>query len=160
MSLALFLAAAAPFADLDAIDRQVAMFTGAPIGAVGGATQGLDRRLRLRPCYSPVALAWRGQAHDTIVAECPDAGGWRLFVPVRAAISGPSGPAAINRGDAVTVAIAGDGFSVSQPGEALDAGGVGAWIRVRAAGRGTARSGGDAMRAQVVRPGLVTLPMP
>ncbi len=107
MSLALFLAAAAPFADLDAIDRQVAMFTGAPIGAVGGATQGLDRRLRLRPCYSPVALAWRGQAHDTIVAECPDAGGWRLFVPVRAAVSGPSGPAAVNRGDAVTVAIAG-----------------------------------------------------
>ncbi len=160
MSLALFIAAAAAFADLDAIDRQVAAFTGAPIGAVGGATQGLDRRLRLRPCLSPLALAWRSGTHDTIVAECPDAGGWRLFVPVRAAVSGPSGPATVNRGDAVTVAIAGDGFSISQPGEALDAGGVGAWIRVRAAGRGTGRSGAEPMRAQIVRPGLVTLPMP
>ena len=84
MSLALFLAAAASFADLDTIDRQVAAFTGAPIGAAGGATQGLDRRLRLRPCYAPLALAWRGQTRDTVVAECPDAGGWRLFVPVRA----------------------------------------------------------------------------
>ena len=77
MSLALFLAAAATFADLDAIDRQVAAFTGAPIGAAGGATQGLDRRLRMRPCYAPLALAWRGDAHDTVVAACPDVGGWR-----------------------------------------------------------------------------------
>ena len=155
MSLALFLAAAASFADLDTIDRQVAAFTGAPIGAAGGATQGLDRRLRLRPCYAPLALAWRGQTRDTVVAECPDAGGWRLFVPVRAAASGPSGPPVVNRGDAVTMAISGDGFSVSQPAEALDAGGVGSWIRVRAAG-----GKGDPLRAQVVRPGLVALPLP
>jgi flagella basal body P-ring formation protein FlgA len=155
MSLALFLAAAAPFADLDMIDRQVAMFTGAPIGAAGGAVQGLDRRLRLRPCYSPLALAWRGGTHDTVVAECPDAGGWRLFVPVRAAASGPSGPPAVNRGDAVTMVISGDGFGVSQPAEALEAGSVGTWIRVRAAG-----GKGDPLRAQIVRPGLVTVPLP
>ena len=155
MSLALFLAAAATFADLDAIDRQVAAFTGAPIGAAGGATQGLDRRLRMRPCYAPLALAWRGDAHDSVVAACPDVGGWRLFVPVKAAPSGPSGPPAVNRGDAVTMAISGDGFTVSQSAEALDAGGVGAWVRVRASG-----GKGEPMRAQVVRPGLVALPLP
>ena len=154
MSLALFLSAAA-FADLDAIDRQVAMFTGAPIGAAGGALQPLDRRLRLRPCNSPLALAWRGGAHDTLVAECPDVGGWRLFVPVRSATGGSSGPPAVNRGDAVTMAITGDGFSVSQPAEALEAGSIGAWIRVRAAG-----GKGDPQRAQIVRPGLVALPLP
>ena len=156
MSLALFLAAAAaPFADLDAIDRQVSAFAGASIGAVGGAVQPLDRRLHLRPCYAPLALAWRGEARDTIVAQCPDAGGWRLFVPIRAAALGPSGPPAVNRGDAVTMAIAGDGFSVSQPAEAMDAGSVGGWIRVRAAG-----GKGPPLRAQIVRPGLVALPLP
>ena len=155
MSLALLLAAATPFADLDAIDRQVAAFTGAPIGAEGGATLPLDRRLRLRPCGSPLALAWRGDRRDTVIADCRDAGGWRLFIPVRAGISGPATSPLINRGDAVTIAVAGDGFSVSQPGEALEAGAQGSWIRVRAAiGKG------GAMRAQVVRPGLVTLPMP
>ena len=154
MSLALFLAAAA-FADLDAIDRQVATYTGAPIGAVGGALQPLDRRLRLRLCNSPLALAWRGDAHDTLVAECPDTGGWRLFVPVKAAAGSPSGAPAVNRGDAVTMAITGDGFSVSQPAQALDAGSIGAWIRVRGVG-----GKGEPQRAQVVRPGLVALPLP
>ena len=155
MSLALIIAAAAAFADLDAIDRQVAMFTGMPVGAAGGAGQPLDRRLRLRPCYSPLALAWRDNAHQTVVAECPDVGGWRLFVPIRAGAQAQSGPPAVNRGDAVTMSISGDGFSVSQPAEALDAGSVGAWVRVRGVG-----GKGDPMRAQVIRPGLVTVPMP
>lgn len=161
MSIALALIlTAAPFADLAGIDRQVAAFTGTGIGMEGGAALPVDRRLRLRTCGAPLALSWRTDRHDSVVVQCPDAGGWRLFVPVRAAVSGPSGPATVNRGDAVTVAIAGDGFSISQPGEALDAGGVGAWIRVRAAGRGTGRSGAEPMRAQIVRPGLVTLQMP
>ena len=159
MSLALILAAAAPFADLAALDRQVALFTGAPIGEAGGATLPLDRRMRLRPCASPIAMAWRpgaaGERRDTIIAECPDAGGWRLFVPVRAGASALTASPVINRGDAVTIAVSGDGFSLSQPGEALEAGAIGAWVRVRAAGGKAAP-----MRAQVVRPGLVSLPMP
>lgn len=155
MSLALLLAAAAPFADLDALDRAVARFTGAPVGAEGGAMTPLDRRLRLRPCREQVALAWRGERRETITLECPDAGGWRLFVPVRAAAAGMAGPPAVNRGDAVTIAISGEGFSVSQPGEALDAGVVGGWVRVRAIGGKAA-----AMRAQVIRPGLVGVPVP
>ena len=103
----------------------------------------------MRHCPSP------GAAKPTIpwLPQCPDAGGWRLFVPVKAGAQGSSGAPAVNRGDAVTMAITGDGFSVSQPVEALDAGPVGAWIRVRTIG-GT----GDPLRAKVVRPGLVSLP--
>lgn len=167
MSLTLFLAAAAPFVDLAALDRQVALFTGAPIGAEGGATLPLDRRMRLRPCASPVALAWRpgasGERRDTVIAECPDAGGWRLFVPVRSGASAQTATPMINRGDAVTIAISGDGFSVSQPGEALEAGAAGAWVRVRPAGgpvNGPANGKAGPMRAQVVRPGLVSVPVP
>lgn len=155
MSLLLFLAAA-PFADLAVIDRQVAQFTGAPIGAEGGAQLPLDRRLRLKPCASPLALSWRGGGRETVVAECPDTGGWRLFVPVRqGAAQALAAAPAINRGDAVTIAVTGGGFSVSQPGEALDSGAVGGWIRVRGLG-----GKGQPMRAQVLRPGLVGVPLP
>ena len=155
MISALLLAAAAPFADLAALDTAVARFTGAAIGAEGGALLPLDRRLRLRPCLSPAVLAWRGNARDTVVLECPDAGGWRLYVPVRAGAAAAAAPAAINRGDAVTIAVTGDGFSVSQPGEAMDGGAIGAWIRVR-----TLSAKAQPMRAQVIRPGLVSVPTP
>lgn len=158
MTLALILAAVAPFADLDALDAAVARFAGAPAGAEGGALLPLDRRLRLRPCRSPAALSWRGERRETIVVECPDAGGWRLFVPVRAASVASGGlmeSPAVSRGDAVTIAVSGQGFSVSQPGEAMDAGPVGGWIRVRATG-GKAQP----MRARIVRPGLVVIPSP
>ena len=61
ISLALVIAAAAPFADLDAVDRQVAQFTGAEIGQPGGAMSGVDRRLRLNACASSLGLSWRTQ---------------------------------------------------------------------------------------------------
>ena len=155
MSLALILAAAAPFADLNVIDRQVAAFTGVPVGAAGGAILPLDRRLRLRPCSAPLALSWRGERHDAVVAECPDAGGWRLFVPVRASAASVAATPAVNRGDAVTIAVSGDGFSVNQPGEALESGAVGAWVRVRGIGKT-----GAAMQARVIRAGLVGVERP
>jgi flagella basal body P-ring formation protein FlgA len=56
------------------------------------------------------------------------------------------------RGEAVTIAVSGDGFTVSQPGEALDPGAVGQWIRVK-----TAAAGAQPLRARIVRPGLVAL---
>jgi len=149
MSALLLLAAtAAGFADLDAIDRQVAAFSGGEAAAV-------DRRLRLQPCGSGLALSWRTSAQDSVVVQCGDAGGWRLFVPARSA--GPTSPPAVTRGDAVAIAISGDGFTVSQPGEALEAGAVGAWIRVRPVSAGTPR---EVMRARIERPGLVTVPLP
>lgn len=161
-SLILLAAAAASgaFADLNAIDRQVAAFTGAGIGEVGGALTPVDRRLRLQPCRSGVALSWRTTLQESVVVQCGDANGWRLFVPVKrppAAIAAPQANA-VNRGDAVSIAVSGDGFTVSQPGEAMDGGPVGAWIRVRPVSAG--RSSSDPMRARIEQPGLVMLPLP
>lgn len=165
-AIALILAAAptlAPIADLAAIDREVERFTGVPAGAEGGASLPVDRRLRLAPCRSPLALSWRTPRQETVLVECPDAGSWRIFVPVRRSLGpvgsgaggGPVAAPAINRGDAVTIAVAGEGFAVSQPGEALDGGPVGAWIRVR-----TLSVKAQPMRARIVRPGLVEMPLP
>ena len=145
MSFALALLATASFVDLGAVERAVIEFA-------GGAATPLDRRLRLAPCTSPLALSWRTPRRETVVVECPDTGGWRLFVPV-AASAGVAAPPIINRGDAVTVAVSGPGFSVSQSGEALESGAVGGWIRVKTVG-------GQAMRARVVRPGVVSVPLP
>lgn len=161
MSIVLAILAAAPFADLAAIDRQVAAFTGAGIGAAGGAMQPVDRRLRLRSCASTPQLSWRAQRRDTVVVRCAEPGGWRLFVPV--APSGGTGLQevaalpAVKRGDAVSLAVEGDGFTVSRPAEALESGAVGTWIRVRpVTERGIAA---DPVRARVRRPGLVALPV-
>lgn len=164
MTIGLALIAAATvgggFADLDAIDRQVAAFTGAPVGAVGGAITPVDRRLRLQRCGNGLALSWRTATQDSVVVQCSDANGWRIFVPVKRAapVAAAQAVNAINRGDAVSIAVEGLGFSVSQPGEALDSGAVGDWIRVRPATAGRTRA--EPMRARVVRPGLVSLPMP
>lgn len=162
-TIGLALVAAAGFADLNAIDQQVAAFTGAQIGQQGGASTPVDRRLRLNACMSPLALTWNGPRRDSVVVQCTDGGGWKLYVPVRGAMGGAGAEPAINRGDAVTIAVQGDGFTVSQPGEALEPGPVGAWIRVRTLSASTTqvgRSGSDAMRAQVMRPGLVSVPLP
>jgi len=147
----------AAYASLTAIDRAVAAFTGADIGLPGGATLPVDRRLRLRACEAPLELTWRGARHDTVVVQCPDAGSWHLFVPVRGQAA-QAGGNAVDRGDQVTIAVTGDGFSVSQPGEAVDAGTVGDWVRVRAVKDGALRS--EMMRARVVRPGEVEVLLP
>ncbi len=149
-------ALAAPLTDLAAIDNAVAAFTGQQIGVPGGAAQPVDRRLRLAGCSAPLALSWYGAAQASVLVRCPDAGGWRVFVPVsaaRAAQAAAPEAMAVARGEGVTVSVAGDGFTVSQPGEALDAGAVGAWIRVRMSAKG------DPLRARIVRPGLVELPV-
>ena len=103
-----------------------------------------------------------------MLVQCPEAGSWRLSVPLPSPGPQPVGtgtaspadaPDAIARGDAVTVLVAGEGFSVSRAGEALEAGAPGAWIKVRIAAA-TAGVQADPLRAQVVRPGLVTIPVP
>jgi flagellar basal body P-ring formation protein FlgA len=171
MSFALGLALTAAqlgagFADLASIDREVAAFTGAPVGAPGGAILPVDRRLRLRFCTNPLAVGWNGGRRDSVQVSCPDAGGWRIFVQIAAAQSAgaarPMAGPAVNRGDAVTIAVQGDGFSVSQPGEALESGPMGGWIRVRAVrpNAAIARASGETLRAQIVRPGIVAIPLP
>ena len=143
--------------DPAAIDRDVVAFTGQPTGAPGGAARAVDRRLRFVACSAPLALSWRGDDHASVLVECPDPGGWHLYVAIagnaRQALAGSGGPPVIERGQAVTVAVTGDGFSVSQPAEALESGAVGAWIRVRTQARA------DPVQAQVVRPGLVAVPV-
>jgi len=156
--LAILAAASAGYADLASIDREVAGFTGAEIGQSGGAMAPVDRRLRLAPCASPLSLTWRTQNHESVVVQCGDPGSWRLFVPVKRETpgQGQGGAPVINRGDGISIAVNGEGFSVAQPGEAMEAGAVGSWIRVRPI---NAKQGAEPMRAQVVRPGLVSLPL-
>lgn len=144
---------AARFADLAAIDREVALFAGQPIGEPGGAALPVDRRLKLEACASPLALGWYGARRDTVLVQCPTSG-WRVFVPLQSSGASPQA-AAIARGDAVSITISGQGFAVSQPGEALEAGPVGAWIKVR-----SVASGAAPLRAQVVRPGVVGIELP
>jgi flagella basal body P-ring formation protein FlgA len=148
-------AAAAGFADPAAIDRAVAQFTGAEIGAPGGARAQIDRRLRLAHCPADLALEWYGRAHDTVLVRCPEPGGWRLFVPLTAGGSGQAGPDVVGRGEVVTITVRGAGFTLSRQGEALEAGAVGEWIRVRPTDRR-----GDPLRAQVLRPGVVGMELP
>ena len=140
--------------DPAAIDRAVAEFTGAPVGAAGGAALPVDRRLRLAACTSPLALGLYGQRHDAVLVQCPTAG-WRLYVPLKADPAAPAAAPAIMRGDAVTISLGGEGFAVSQPGEAMEAGPVGGWIKVR-----TQATGGTPLRARVIRPGLVGIELP
>ena len=149
-------AMAGGFADPAVIDRAVEAFTGAPLGTAGGAALPVDRRLRLAACGAPLAVAWHGERRDTVLVQCPDAG-WHVFVAVRGAGLNP-GAAAVSRGEEVTVAITGDGFTVSQSGEALENGAVGDWIRVNPVkdARGTSAP----IRAQIMRPGLVSVLLP
>lgn len=148
-------ALAAAFADLAVLDREIAAFTGAPQGAPGGAALPVDRRLRLAQCSGPLALSWYGSRRETVLVECPVAGGWKVYVPLRIAASASAATPIVARGEAVTVVVSGAGFAVSQPGEAIEPGALGAWIRVRKAG-----SKDEPIRAQVLRPGVVGIPLP
>ncbi len=145
-------ALAQSYTDLPAIDRAVAAFAGASIGQPGGAAQPVDRRMHLAGCAAPLALSWYGSRRDTVLVQCPDPASWRIFVPLTAGSAPGNEKPAVLRGEAVTIAVAGDGFSVSQAGEALEPGAVGTWIRVR-----TANASAQPIRARIVRPGLVVV---
>ena len=144
--------AAGTFVDPAAIDHAVAAFTGLAPGEPGGAQVPVDRRLKLAACEQPLALSWHTPARGTVLVQCP--GGWRLYVPIRSAAAGMAAAPAIQRGDPVTIRVPGTGFSLTQPGEALESGSAGAWIRVRG---GNAKA--PPLRARVIRSGLVELPL-
>lgn len=147
---------AAGFHDPASIDRDVAMFTGSPTGSDGGARLPVDRRLKLAQCPLPLALEWYGKTRQTVLVQCPMAGGWRLFVPIAGAgMAAARAEPVVARGEAVAIAVKGRGFTVSRQGEALEAGAVGDWIRVRPAGDRR-----DPIRARVVQPGKVALDLP
>lgn len=158
--------AAAEFMDLAAVDRAVADFTGASIGQLGGARAPVDRRMKLAVCSAPLAAEWYGRGQDTVVIGCPVAGGWRLFVPVasgqaqgsanNAAVSrAAQGPVVVARGEMVSIAVSGAGFTLTRQGQAMDAGAVGDWIRVKPQGNKT-----DPIRARILRAGVVGMELP
>lgn len=138
--------------DLAALDRAVSAFTGTAIGEPGGAAHPVDRRLHLAACAAPPVISWYGSARDTVSLRCPDPGSWRIFVPLVQGNQAANSQPAVLRGESVTIAIEGEGFSVAQSGEALDPGAVGAWIRVR-----PANVTAPPFRARIVRPGLVAV---
>jgi len=142
-------------ADLAAVDRAVAQFTGTPQGTPGGAAQPVDRRLRLAPCSLPLTLSWYGSRRDTVEVACPMAGGWKLYVPLMGAASAGAVVPLVAKGDAVTIVVSGEGFAVSQAGEALESGAEGAWVKVRGQGEK-----GPVLRARVLRPGAVGIDLP
>ena len=140
------------FADPAAIDRLVESFTGQPIGASGGARAPVDRRLRLASCTQPLDIDWHGSGSRTVAVSCAGQGGWRIFVQLQQSGAVVSAKPAITRGEAVTITIEGDGFSVQQRGEAMEAGGVGEWIQVRSSAKSAS------VRGRIERPGLVVIP--
>lgn len=141
--------------DPAAIDRAVAAFTGAGIGTPGGARMASDPRLQLAPCAAPLAVSWHTPARTAIAVECPGPTPWRVFVaisPAQGAVAAPRPAPAVKRGEAITIVVRGRGFSVQQPGEAMEAGAIGDWIEVR-----TSRKA-QALRARIERPGLAVVP--
>lgn len=140
------------------IDGAVAAFTGAAAGTPGGARGPADPRLRLAPCSAPLAVDWHGASRSAVRVECPGPTSWRIFVMLMPQ-QGTLAPAAargdapaVKRGEAITVMVRGRGFSVQQPGEAMESGAVGDWIMVR-----TSRKA-EALRARIERPGLALIP--
>jgi flagella basal body P-ring formation protein FlgA len=153
-------AKAGSITDPAAIDQAVAAFTGAAAGTPGGARGPADPRLQLAPCGAPLVVSWQGTTRSAVVVECPGPMSWRTFVmlmPQQGAFATGAartavGALAVKRGEAITLVVRGRGFSVQQPGEAVEGGAVGDWITVR-----TSRKG-EPLRARIERPGLAVIP--
>jgi len=146
-----------PHADPAAVDRAVAGFIAGDPQAAGAVALPLDARLRLAPCRAALRLSWYGARRDSVRVECPpapdqEAPGWRVFVRVAGAAAQEAAAAPlVMRGEAVSIAVAGPGFTVARSGEALEAGALGQWIRVRTA------PAAPPLRARVSGPGTVEL---
>lgn len=160
---------AAGLQNLDALERRLVIALGADIGAPGGPTVPLDRRLRLAACPSDVMVDPARQGAATL--RCAEIG-WRIRVPlVRGGAGGDAGgralPASgnglpamaamrgetvVRRGDPVDLVAGSAGFSVSTQAIAEQDGAPGDRIRVRA------DRGKPPVLAEVVAQGTVRLP--
>ena len=163
IAIVIALAAGVPHQDTAALDRAVAAFTGQAMGAQGGARAPVDPRLRLATCPM-VALSWRTEAHDAVVAACagPD---WKIYVPVimpprtsviaqgTAAAAAPVAPEKIiRRGDPVMIEAASDSFSITRDGIAMGDAVAGGRFMVKVSDTKTA------VQAVAVESGRATLP--
>lgn len=123
-------AAAQDFQSTAVLDTIVGQFTGKSVGEVGGARAKVDNRLKLAACAAP-QLEWRNASQDAVIVRCM-APAWRIFVPVNAvpqpkpvaAAPVAAAPAVkaemvIKRGDAVSVEVNADGFSITREGIAM-----------------------------------------
>ena len=141
------------FIDPVQIDRSVENFTGQPAGSIGGARSPADPRLRLALCGNPLNVTWHGNLKNTVRVACEGRSPWHIFMAVRAAPKSVKAAKIIQRGDSVTIAVEGRGFTVRRPGEAQQAGAIGDWIAVK-----TSRKA-KPVSAKIVRPGLVVIPL-
>ncbi|PTQ08150.1 flagellar protein [Sphingomonas oleivorans] len=127
-------AMAAPFQDLDALERRLLIALGADIGMPGGPIAPIDRRMKLAPCPSPVTID--PPLLGAVALRCPTAG-WRIRVPLMraataAAPAAESRPVAlVRRGDPVELFAGSGSFSVSAQAIAQEDGARGARIRVK-----------------------------
>ena len=152
---------AAAFHDLDSIDGEVAAFARADIGQPGGARTPVDRKLRLKACAAALDLSWYGgrdRDAEAVLVRCPDADGWRIFVPVSTQTRGGREAVAnvVERSDLVRVEAGGAGFTVMRSGEAMEDGAPGDWIRVRMSDQRRART---IVNGQVQADGRVRVPI-
>jgi flagellar basal body P-ring formation protein FlgA len=161
-------ALAQSFQDTRLLDKAVAGFTGKAIGDEGGARTPVDTRLKLATCPM-ISLAWRTDAHDSVVVSCPQPQ-WRIFVAVRTAAPPPLAPKplptatpvavappaksviVIKRGDPVSVTAGSDGFVVTRDGIATTDAAAGARVLVRVT------DGKPPIQAIAVEPGKAVIP--
>ncbi|MCX9148143.1 flagella basal body P-ring formation protein FlgA, partial [Erythrobacter sp. WG] len=115
-----------------------------------------DPRLQLAPCGGALAVSWHSPARTAVQVACPGPTPWRIFVAIAPAqgtsVAARAGAPSVKRGEAITVMVRGRGFTVQQPGEALEGGAVGDWILVRSNRKA------EALRARIERPGLAVIP--
>ena len=140
------------FTDPADIDEAVTDFTGVPIGEIGGARVPADRRLRLARCEVPLNVDWFGQTRSTLQVTCEGSESWRIFVATRPTPQTAQAAPIVTRGDPITIAVRGRGFTVQQIGEAMENGGVGDWIAIR-----TEREAAP-IRAQIESAGIAVIP--
>lgn len=153
--------------NLDALERRLVIALGADVGAPGGPTMPLDRRLKLAACPGEVAIDPPALGAATL--RCA-AIGWRIRVPLvrdasaAAAVAVPPAVAraayvapvraqpVVRRGDPVELRAGQGSFTVSSQVIAEQDGAPGDRIRVR----GDARSA--PVMVEVVDSGIVRLP--
>ena len=136
------------FQDLDALDR----LAGEAAAGSGLVPRPIDRRLRLVDCPEP-PLAARSPG-SVVTLACPSRG-WQLRVPLDGVAAAPgagaSGAPIVRRGDAVTLIVEAQGFSVEAAAVAEDDARRGERVRVRTAPKSPVAT------AEAVAPGLVKM---
>jgi flagella basal body P-ring formation protein FlgA len=124
-------ALAQPVQDIAALESRLLTALDARIGQPGGPVAPIDRRLKLTPC--PTSVAIDPPALGAVALRCP-AVGWRIRVPLvreqAQAIAAKAAPV-VRRGDPVEIVAETASFSVSAQAIAQEDGAQGQRIRVK-----------------------------